>query len=1280
LGIYVGINLLGALIVIFGSIIYLIYSLVRCCCCKPTPSTVPEDPKKRLRWEYFRIFVSVMALLGVPCVFLLTTFYGNYGISSSSQSLTSASAGAKNLIESMEPGLTGLFISSAATILAPTLANFNSTLATSVNVEIITGSLQDINTTVPRLPNIGRMVTSLEDISFIATDTCQIPLDNLVALADDLIDQNNQLGHMVDTLLGDVSKIKTASKQMLKSLSHGETALDEADTTMTTLFGTTALPVTDDTKGLLGVVKYDLKMIQRAPSGVIPTTTTFTASCDSSAGSVTELISGALNNSVSGLATMTGKLTTIYSNMSSLPNLTATAHNIIKINHTVASMVAEAGLLDQITLSLNAVTNNITAFPSLSPVYSHLHSLDTILHSFNISGAVAVMEVLYDIFGSLPPQLTILSKELEQIRLLNVVLPALETLTVQLRQFNTSIILLPSTLSVVYDAYDTINNTASEVMAQVNDIQDNIVSANETISGYLETLQDYIDLSIDEDKKLNDAINSYNLTDVLIEINATIATLADTNFTSILIQVKNFKSSLSSFSFPTSLSQSVFTLRDSVDAMNTLLKRGVDSSSGGKSGATRGDYLRLQQGYCANDESKDCSSDGDCSASSCVAKGSYRCTEKGSHRCSADATCSSGVSSSSYCLADTSRANSLKTYLQAFSSSSTVPSFTNEITELSSLQTATTFSLSSAGGLVDDANKALNSVNYTTIEGSLEDMKQAIKDYNMTKEATAIKETIQDTQQEITDIPLIDYIDLLTPFADDFQTFLDDQYGTLVDVTQVMQTLRNFIYSPGGLRARLAQFKETNLDGIVVSQGPSAMIDHIAYQFDLMSDYFTDTDLGLNAPNFTKKTGDEFNFLDKMGAYEVSGYGDMNENGPNYYLMRLFKNSETVLAGDNGLSGVFVNKGGERYPGGAYCTLDKCQEHTLDVVNTAPMNEWQDEFPGTDLSMFDSVTYSREELQLYIWGPTLLLWLIGLIAFISHFSVSKCGQTLEKYSAGCYLACICCQLPFIFILTALFFVLIVMLADGCDSYAVIGDSYITTYGDPFCHNVFGGNGTLAHCVIETDLPNYMTQSNFTVTIDILRMYRAIFENECQGGGPFLTVLDSIADQIVTMPRDYTSNLIDHINDNGNFVLRDPLINVALNGTGLIGTVVRDYLREQADTTLTCHRIAAVVHEMHTNTCGSMAPALLWSIGPWYLCAWILCCCSLPSACLLGRARKDSSVFPQEGGGGGGGGHRPLPQQVDPDEEEGGGGRGFDDDDEALNRKNQVAPYHSVEAL
>jgi hypothetical protein len=103
--------------------------------------------------------------------------------------------------------------------------------------------------------------------------------------------------------------------------------------------------------------------------------------------------------------------------------------------------------------------------------------------------------------------------------------------------------------------------------------------------------------------------------------------------------------------------------------------------------------------------------------------------------------------------------------------------------------------------------------------------------------------------------------------------------------------------------------------------------------------------------------------------------------------------------------------------------------------------------------------------------------------------------------------------------------------------------------------------------------------------------------------------------------------------------------VALNGSGLIGSVFRDYLREQAATTLTCQKIAAVVHEMHTNTCGSVAPALLWSIGPWYLCAWILCCCSLPSACMLGRKKTDPSVHPE------GEGERLSAQE--PDEEEGG---------------------------
>lgn len=1275
------INFLGAIIILFGSIIYLIYSLIRCCCCcKKPPATkplTPEEKKKLKRWEYCRITVSVLALIGVPVVFLLSLFLGNYGITTSSESLTTASVGAKNLIYSLEPGITGLFVSSAATILAPTLSNFNVTLTSAIDVVLMAHAMEDINTTVPLLPNMTRMINSLTAIRYIATNTCQVPLDNLVDLADELVVQNNHLTSLVYLLAEDVDDMKTANHNFLKALTHGEDIIDDAKSIMIKLFGAADLPVTDQTAGLLGSIKTDLNKLQRSPSGDVPSASTFTAASDSSAGSITHLISGAYNNSVSDLTTMNNKLTSIYTSTKSLPNLTTTGNNILKVNQTIHSMISPNGLLDDVTKAINAVSNNISAYPSLNKVYHHLDSLEHLVHDLNISGAVAVMEALVSIFHQVPPQLTILSSELNDIRLLNVILPALESLTDQLHGFNRSIIKLPSTLNAIYDAYDTINKTASDVISQVDDIQDTINTANASIAGYIDTTNHYIELSREEDIRLQDALDSYNLTDYLIKINSTSDTLRNTNFTTFLVQIQKFKKTLSSVSFPKTLSDSLFTLQDSISGMNTLLKRAVDTTAGGKNKNTQGDYLRLKQGYCSNDDTKYCSTNGDCTSATCVGLGSYRCTEHGSFRCNADATCVSAVSSTSYCLADTSRATTLKNYFVAFSGSN-IPDFSSYTSTITSLQTSTTLSLTDSSNLLSDALDAINLVNFTTIEVALDDMIQSIKDYNFTDQAIEIRDTIVDTQQEIVDIPILDYIDLLEPFKDDFQSFLDDTYDTIVDVTKIMQTFRNFLFSSGGLRARLQQMSRTNLDSIVVAQGPSAMIDHIAYQFDLMSDYFTETDLGINSPNFTKKSGDKFQFLDKMGAYEVSGFGDMNSNGPNYYLMRLFDSSKTMLSTDNFLSGVFVNKGGERYPGGAYCTIDKCQDHTLDVVNTAPMNEWQDEFPGTDLSMLDSVTYSREELQMYIWAPVIILWFIGVIAFCCHFTMSKCGQNVEKYSAGCYLACICCQLPIIFILTAFLFVLIVMLADGCESYALIGDKYITEYGDPFCHNVFGGNGTLTECVIETDLPNYMTDSNFTVTVNLIGMYRAIFENECPGDGPFEDVFNSIADQLYNYPPDFTQYMINKTNENGQFELRQPIINVAINGTARIGMVLRDYLKEQATTSLTCENIAAIVYDFHQDTCGSIVPPLLWSIGPWYLCAWILCCCSLPSACLLGRDRKHSSIFPENDD------HQPLPGEDEEhpehdirDEEEAGGedrggGRGDGEDDNFLNGNNQVA--------
>jgi hypothetical protein len=1262
LGIYVAINILGAIILLFGTVIYIIYSLIKCCCCRKPAIPPPEDLKKKRRVEYCRITVSILAVIGVPLVFLLSTLMGTYGISSSSESLTTASTGAKNLISSMEPGITGLFVSSAATILAPTISNFNITLTSAVDVILMAQSMDDINRTVPLLPDTARMIDALVDVRFIATNTCQVPLDNLVALSDELVNQNNQLSNLVITLIDDVDDIKAANTRILSSLSHGQKILNETEDTMMDLFGTTDLPVIDDSLGLLGGIKSDLNKIQRAPSGAIPTTTVFTAASDS----MTDLLSGALNNSVAGLGTLNGQLTPIYNNMSALPNFTTTGNNILKVNRTIHSMLSPGGLFDQVPTALNAISNNISAYPSLNPIYHHLDSLDILVHNLNISGAISLLEVLTGIFRQVPPQLTVLSQELEQIRLLNVILPALEALTDQLYGFNASIIKLPATLSKISDAYDTINKTASDVMSQVDDIQDRIDTANTTVTGYIELAEQYIVSSTEEKNRLNDALATYNLTEILLFLNSTTDTLDSIDFSTVLTQLTNFESSLSSFSLPKTLSDAMFTLQDSVEGMNTLLKRAVDPSAGGKTGATKGDYLRLHQGYCANDEASYCSSDADCSSSTCVAQGSYRCTEKGSHRCDADSSCSS-VSSSSYCLADSSRATSLKNYLVAFSNTNALPSVSSYSSLITSLQTSSTISLSSASDLVKDGIHAVNQIDYTVIDDALAEIKQAIKDYNYTKEAAEIKNTILDAQSEITDIPILDYVDLLQSFADDFQSFLDDQYDVLVRVTKVMKTFRNFLFSSDGLRARLQQFSQSNLDSIVVSQGPSAMIDHIAYQFDLMSDYFMDSDLGLNSPNFTKKSGDNFNFLDKMGAYEVSGYGDMAENGPNYYLMRLFESSKkTVLSTAGLLSGVFADSQGERYPGGAYCTIDKCQDHTLEVLNSAPMNQWQDEFPGVDLSMLDSITYSREELMMYLWAPTLLLWFIGLIAFICHFTTSKCGQSVEKYSAGCYLACICCQLPIIFLLTAFFFVMIVMVSDGCNSYAVIGDRYITEYGDPFCHNVFGGNGTLQHCVIDTDLPNYMSRGNFSVTVDIISVYRAIFENECKGSGPFEGMLDSIGDQIYDIPPEFTRHFI---NSTGQFTLRPPMIDVSVNGTARVGMVLRDYLHEQAETTLTCEKIAAVVNDLHTDTCGSIVPALLWCIGPWYLCAWILCCCSLPSACLLGRDRKNSSIHPSDERQPGGGAHR---EENDEEPEEfgdeevgamsGGGGGGRDNDD------------------
>ena len=185
-----------------------------------------------------------------------------------------------------------------------------------------------------------------------------------------------------------------------------------------------------------------------------------------------------------------------------------------------------------------------------------------------------------------------------------------------------------------------------------------------------------------------------------------------------------------------------------------------------------------------------------------------------------------------------------------------------------------------------------------------------------------------------------------------------------------------------------------------------------------------------------------------------------------------------------------------------------------------------------------------------------------------------------------------------------------MLSDGCDNWNTLGESYLTTYGDAYCNNMFGGNGTLRACTFNKTLQDSMGGGYITYSVDILGMYRG-FTGDCNQHDPFESVLLEIAEQVKPIPRRASD---ENVLDNGDIELRQPLINIVNETADDMGVLLSDIVVDLADI-FQCKDVAAVVSYPEEVVCESYFKPLFWFVGMVYLASWVLCCCVLPAAAI-----------------------------------------------------------------
>jgi len=1241
-GLYVGINIIGLVAVLIGTVCFILYLLVRCCmtCCgchsqkKASGETViPSDEDAADNVEYIstrkpianpiKLVCGSFAVLGIVIMCIVSNTLGNNGLTEESSGIVNAPAGIQRISQDFEPKLTQLVISISSGVVVPTMLSLNRTINDAIDIPLLTENMLIINESIPELPDVGVMLDVLYNIDNITTGNITSDLVNeLGDLLEALDDSRERAVELVDLLQDDVDAMASANEEMLEAIDQANETVIAADDFCGEIIGT------DEETGVAAEVHSDLTTIQRSPAGTVPSVGVFDEASNGEYGSTSELLSGDMNGNSSNIQLMNERLTLIYANMSSLPNYSVTAMNIVALNESINEALSNSGILSNLTDSLLELESSTDSYPDLSATASYVNALYSIVQSVDVDldTALDILEQLDDMFNTIPSDLAVLYQEVEAVRVVSKILSAFEVLTDQLLGVNETLVKLPSSLDTLTDVYSDINETTSELLDDIDDILDDIVDANETVVGYLDDAEKYLEDINEMDDILNTSLSKYDFNAFNDTINDASEQLQAVNFSSTLNDVNSLRGSLEALSLSNDLVDALRAFQIGVEGMVGLLRRAVDPINGGPSEDKAGDYLQLAGGYCSDDSTVICDNDTPCFGS-CVGKGTYRCSNDGSTPCSSDSNCSV---SGSYCLVDFSRAADLHVRLRSLSSTDSDIDVSSELDSLDEVLETDDVDFDAAHDAITSAENAVTAVNLTDVNSMLSYVEDGLDQFNITG-------AVGELDYDFTDLGITDIIEQLEPVEDDVADLSDEYHPIVRDYSTTMIAFRDFMFTE--LQGYINNLSSSALNAELNSRGPNAMIKFIVSQFDSITHYFDENQDGITVKttSFRDDAGNSFKVLDKMGAYEVSGYGDIDKHGATYYFLSLLRNKSIVQWNHPMLMGVFVNSDYEKYEDGDVCVTEKCEDHTMEVLNSAPLSDWDDEFPDLDLSLFQTVDYTREELLIYLWLAPLCIAFLGFLSLVLH-AVQKCTMA-EKITNGCYLGCILCQLPFLFLLTAFFFALAIVISDGCNSWSAIGESYITSYGDPFCENSLGGDGTLRECSFDTNIPDSMGGGNITATVDIISWYRGIFANDCSGRpDPFATLLRSLADQT----RDIPAGAVDHVMEDNELNLRDALLDIMDTAAADTGTMMHNFFDSLADEVLTCEKVAGVIASVDRETCDSFAPPIFWIIAPWYLCAWIICCLGIPSACM--RAKMELEKVSPEA-------HVPLHEMPGGEEEE-----------------------------
>lgn len=1003
---------------------------------------------------------------------------------------------------------------------------------------------------------------------------------------------------------------------------------------------------TTSSEGMIDVITKDLtSSLRQRNGGKFPNEVTFerVTYTNGTFGTMQRLLDKSMDGSSNEIKLLTSKLQEIYNDLVNVPNMQQTANQLIDFNNTVYAYIQEVKMLQTNIATLSTVVNNE---PDMSLIQSNTEAYEDSIKNYHLDSVLTSTTTVSDISTVMSAECDIIDIQIEAISLLSDTLTSLLGFINQINIINSTLVTnLPDGVFNITNLFDEINSTITKSLIVVDQYGLQLFE----LESQLADVDDLIDIWHSDSVSIENGVSvEYSSTDFPYYY-SWMNLLADrigqlqNECESTESLAADFYNSLQSLD----ISASYISHLTSLETTKTLLLQNLNQVIN----VTNGDYVQLAKGYCNSDTSKSCSANSDCISSggtTCLSIGKYRCKLQSDQVCTLDSECSQ---LNDYCLADYTRANELYSLLDSCGKQDAIvrklPDMSSTKTIVDSDSNSNHRILASSPVTNDAETVALNTRLETTKNSSAASMSASASTVDNaaqvsdTKNATALNSTSNNVNDLVsnsqfdnfTPLDALNYImdsmivSDITSALDDLGTTIDNEITKKLDLINkwlgAFIVIRDFLESRDGLQLFISRLKRNYLEKKLSIHGPGEMTTSIIEVFDNITNYFDGKQNAFDTPhlNLAKKLRKHFGALDRLYASDAAGKGYLKEHGSYYYILeqsRLTSN-EILSVGHPEISGIITNSYGERYYDDSYCVLDTCVEHTNHVLYTAPMSEWDSEFPGSNIPL----DISLSNFLLVLWTPIWIIVLLGVCTIACPLCPNKRLRDLRQWPACCLSCNIACQLPWILLITGFIFPFLIMFGDICSSGANIGSEYMIAYGDDFCSNTLNGHGTLHDCVFDKNLTNNLGGGNITFNVDIVGLYRGLLANDCSYSqdDPFTSLFDSLGNGVHNVPRGVVDSVFPESADHSSipFVkvrLLNLLLKIPQNASSATGDIIRTFLRDEGRQAFDCEHMSSAVNDMTDVVCVSLYEPFFWYVGTWYLCAWVLLCCGLPLACVI----------------------------------------------------------------